>query len=316
MIWPGVPTVPVTRRRDEEFPLDNRKLRRAIDQGAWVRVAPGAFVESADWRSLRPIQRHRLRVKEVADRARAPQVYSHFAAAAALDIDVLGAWPDPVDVTIDRATGGRSGGAIRRHALGLDGIDTIVWNGHLITSPAQTALDLARCLPFTQAVAVIDQAVWVRRRGGPLTTTEELRRLLELSTRRGTGRALRAIAASRPLADNVRETESRLLIVRLGFPSPRLQERRILASGRVVFGDFFFPDANHWGELDGRGKYLSPESDADRSTADIVIDEKNRENEIRRTVRGFSRWEPSDIAPRRLYDILTADGLRSSRPRP
>ena len=68
--------------------------------------------------------------------------------------------------------------------------------------------------------------------------------------------------------------------------------------------------------MGGRGKYLSPEFTEKRPTAEIVIDEKNRENEIRRTVRGFSRWEPSDITPRRLYDILTADGLHSPLPRP
>ena len=52
-------------------------------------------------------------------------------------------------------------------------------------------------------------------------------------------------------------------------------------------------------------------------SADAVIDEKNRENEIRREVRGFSRWDRTDVErPRRLYDILTGDGLRSALPRP
>ena len=51
--------------------------------------------------------------------------------------------------------------------------------------------------------------------------------------------------------------------------------------------------------------------------AAIVIDEKNRENEIRREVRGFSRLEATDADhPRRVYDILTRDGLRSRLPRP
>ena len=97
----------------------------------------------------------------------------------------------------------------------------------------------------------------------------------------------------------------------------RLQERRVLRSGRLVFGDFYFPNHDHWAELDGRGKYRSPDFGADRDPAEIVIDEKNRENEIRREVRGFSRWEPFDADhPRRLYDILTTDGLPSSLPRP
>lgn len=316
METPPMREIQVARRRDDTLPTDSRRLRRAVTAGRWVRVAPGAYVPAREWAAMTPLQQHRLRVKEVADRAKERQVHSHFAAAADHGIEILGGWPTAVDVTIDRATGGRSGGAVRRRALGLDGVEIVQRNGHLVTSAAQTALDLARCLPFVEAVAVVDQAIWARRPGGALTTLDEMRRLLESSSRRGAASALRAMAASRTLADNVRETESRLLIERLGFPTPRLQERRVLPSGRVVFGDFFFPEADHWGELDGRGKYLSPEFGRKRPVAEIVIDEKNRENEIRRTVRGFSRWEPADITPRRLYDILTADGLRSTRPRP
>lgn len=128
---------------------------------------------------------------------------------------------------------------------------------------------------------------------------------------------MRAIAFANSLAANVRETQSRVVIAQLGFPAPRIQERRVLKTGRVVFGDFYFPDHDHWGELDGRGKYVDPEFNADRGAAAHVIEEKNRENEIRREVRGFSRWEPADVdTPVRLYDILTGDGLPSALPRP
>ncbi|WP_295577492.1 hypothetical protein [uncultured Microbacterium sp.] len=126
-----------------------------------------------------------------------------------------------------------------------------------------------------------------------------------------------AVAASASLAANARETQMRLLVIALGFPHPRLQERRRLRSGRLVFGDLYFPEADHWLEIDGRGKYLSPEFSAGRTPAAIVIEEKTRENEIRREVRGFSRLEATDADhPQRVYDVLTADGLRSSKPRP
>ena len=146
---------------------------------------------------------------------------------------------------------------------------------------------------------------------------EEILRLMASSPHRGDARAIRALSFADAGAANVRESQSRVEIVRMGFPKPRTQERRVLPSGRVVFGDFYWPEHDHWGELDGKGKYLSPEFDADRQPSEIVIDEKNRENEIRRGVRGFSRWEPADIDDRRrLYDILTSDGLPSTLPRP
>ena len=187
-----------------------------------------------------------------------------------------------------------------------------------MTTPARTAIDLARALPFVNADAAVDQALWVRRAGGPLTTASALKDLAYgPTTRRGDLHVRRVVDAATHLADNVRESQSRIVISQLGFPTPRLQERRVLPSGRVVFGDFFFPQHDHWAELDGRGKYRSPEYAGTREPADVVIDEKNRENEIRRVVRGFSRWEPRDVdEPRRLYDILTADGLPSRLPRP
>lgn len=312
------PEVRLARRRDLADPPDYRRLRKRVDDGYWTRIAPGVYARTSDWRSLKPIERHRLRVEEVLARLEQPAIVSHFAAAAVWGIDVLGSWPDTVDVTIARTTGGRSGGAIRRRALGVDDLTRVPFGRHEATTPAQTALDLARALPFERAVSAIDQALWTGRPVGPLTTRDEILSLLDAGPpRRGDARARRAVAASETLAANVRETQARLLVVALGFPQPRLQERRVLRSGRVAYGDLYFPDDDHWLEIDGRGKYISPEYGAGRDPAEIVIDEKNRENEIRREVRGFSRFEATDADhPRRVYDILTADGLHSSRPRP
>lgn len=308
----------VVRRRELLDAPDYRRLRRELRAGRWLRVAPGAFVLATDWRALSPLDRHRLRVDEVVVRLAQPAVVSHFAAAALWRIDVLGTWPEEVDVTIPRASGGRSGGAIRRHALGLDGLARVPFGAHEVTTPAQTALDLARSLPFVPAVTAIDQAIWTARPGGALTTAADIVALLDAGEpRRGDARARRAIAASETLAANVRETQMRLVVMALGFGRPRLQERRVLASGRLVFGDLYFAEQDHWVEIDGRGKYLSPEFGAERDPAAIVLSEKSRENEIRREVRGFSRLDALDAdQPRRVYDILTRDGLRSSRPAP
>jgi hypothetical protein len=313
------PTLTVVRRADRPLELiDDRRLRKAIDSGMWVRLGPGAFATADEWSPLSPIEKHRVRVEETARRLRQPAVVSHRAAAAKWDIDILGAWPKYVDVTTSRASGGRSGGTVRRHALGLDGVERLPWGRHEITTPAQTALDLARDLPFLKAVTAVDQAIWTGRPGGALTTIDDIFALMDDEhPRRGDAQALRVLGFANPLAANVRESQSRVVIAELGFPKPRLQERRRLPSGRVVFGDIYFVEEDHWCEIDGRGKYLSPDFGADRPAADIVIDEKNRENEIRREVRGFSRWEATEAdVPRRIWDILTGDGMPCPRPRP
>lgn len=312
------PDVHVARRRDLVVPADNRRLKRLLSSGEWHRVAPGAFADGRQWRDLTAIDRHRLRVFEAIARLPSPTVVSQRAAAAFWDMDVLGDWPSQIDVTTARAPGGRSGGVFRRHAVGLEGVDRIAFGHHEITTAAQTALDLARTLPFMHAVAVVDQALWADRDGGALTTKEEILALMTATApRRGDVRARRVIDAAETGAANVRETQTRLVIAALGFPIPRLQERRVLRSGRLVFGDMYFPEHDHWLEVDGRGKYLSPQFGPDRRPADIVIDEKNRENEIRREVRGFSRLEAADADhPGRVYDILVGDGLPPAKPRP
>jgi len=313
-----LPAVDVIRRSERVDPLSERKLRALITAGDWTRVAPGAFVRTADRVGLKPRQQHVLRVLEITRRLRSCVVIARYAAAAVHGIDILGAWPTTVDVLRPPAGGGRSSGWIRRHPTNLDAVAVEPFGEHLITTPAQTALDLARTLPFAGGAAVVDQAIWTQRSGGALTTPADLHARSEADPdHRGYARALRAIDFANPRAANVRETQSRVVIAQLGFPAPRIQECRTLRSGRLVFGDFYFPSHDHWGEFDGHGKYLDPEFDTDRDAAAHVIEEKNRENEIRREVRGFSRWEPADVdTPVRLYDILTGDGLPSSLPRP
>lgn len=310
--------IDIIRRTDRDDPIDDRKLRKLLVSGEWIRVAPGAYARAVEWRAGTALDRQRTRVSEVARRMRRPATLSHFAAAAIHGIDILGPWPRLVDVTVPRSSGGRSTGDIRRRTREHGEPASEPWGRHRVTTPAQTALDLARVLPFVDGVAVVDQAIHSGRPGGALTTRAEIEGLWVLdAAHRGNPRASRAISFANPLAANVRESQSRVVLARLGFPTPRLQERRVLRSGRLVFGDFFFPTYDHWAELDGRGKYRSPDFGADRDPAAIVIDEKNRENEIRREVRGFSRWEPFDADnPRLLYDILTSDGLPSCLPRP
>lgn len=312
-------TITLIRRSDRPLEhIDDRRLRRAIDSGQWQRIVPGAFAETSDWSRLSRIERQRLFVDEATRRLRHPAVVSHSSAASKWDIDVLGPWPTRLDITTGVRSGGRSSGRVKRHALGLDDVERVAWGDHEITTPAQTALDLARTLPFVKAVSAVDQAIWTGRRGGALTTIDDIRtRLDDSRPRPGDARARRVLDFANPLAANVRESQSRVVVVQLGFPMPLVQVSRRLRSGRLAISDLFFEREDHWCEIDGRGKYLSPEFGAARRPNEIVIDEKNRENEIRREVRGFSRWEAIEAdSPRRIWDILTGDGMPCSKTRP
>lgn len=304
------------RRENDGEPVNDRRLRARLQAGEVVRIAPGAYADGAEWRRLRPLERHAQVVWEASARLRPGQVFSHFAAAALHGIDILGRWPSTVDVAVPASGGGRSTGFVRRHATGR-GVATVVWGEHAATTPLQTAVDLMSILRFPEGVAVADQALWRRREPAPLVTLDDL--LAEAADRSGRGcaRASRAAQSATPLSDSVRESQSRVLISVMGFPPPEIQARFVLSTGREAWTDFFWRDHSHIGEFDGAGKYRDPELLRGRTPEQVVLEEKDREDELRRQVRAFSRWRvPALAEPRRLYDILVAAGLPTSRPRP
>ncbi|GAB3616093.1 hypothetical protein GCM10027416_06500 [Okibacterium endophyticum] len=307
----------IRRREVAARGIADYRLQTRVKRGEIVRVVTGAYLNTADWRALVEMEQHRMRVLATSERVRSGVVYSHFAAAALWGIRLLGRWPRLVDVTLDRASGGRSTGGLRRRCTGLDGVEVTTVDGLTVTTPAQTAVDLARVLPFADAVVALDSAQWSRRRP-VLAQRDEILFLIERARgKRGYRRVRAAAEFSTSLSDSPAESESRVQLHLLGFPEPVLQKRFLTPGGKEYFTDFYWEECDHIGEADGRSKYRDPLFLHGRTPEQAVIDEKNRENELRRLVTGFSRWEPRDLhPPSRLYDILIGDGLPSARPRP
>lgn len=307
------------RARDRTAnPIDYRYVRRALVAETATRVAPGTYAATNQWQKLKPIQQHLLRVREAMERSRGTLLLSHLAAAARWEIDILGAWPTRVDTRVERATGGRASGLLRRHAWGVDGADIAAWEGHLVTSPAQTVVDLASVLSYTSAVIVMDQVLWGRRQGGALATREDVRRVIaESAPLRGIRKIERAFEFATSLSDSVRESQSRVVMHELGFPEPILQHPVRLLDGRWAYPDFYFADFDHAAEFDGVGKYLDPELLAGRTSGQALIAEKDRADALARVVATLSRWRtPALRDPRVLFDILTAAGLPTRKQRP
>ena len=305
------------RRENDGEPVNDRRLRAAIAGGRITRITRGAYVDASQWRLLKPQARHAQLVWEAAARTDSSLTFSHWAAAALHGIDILGSWPSDIDTTIEATTGGRSSGTFRRHARRLEGVETETWGPHRITTALQTAVDLAASLRFAEAVAAVDQALWHRRAGGALVSPTALVEAAHNLTGRGAARAARAAEFAVPLSDSVRESQSRVLIHVMGFPAPELQARFALSNGRNAFTDFFWREHRHIGEFDGAAKYRDPELLRGRTAEEVLLAEKDREDDLRRQVSHFSRWRaPALDQPRLLFDILTAAGLPTRRPRP
>jgi hypothetical protein len=99
--------------------------------------------------------------------------------------------------------------------------ETCVIEGMRVTTPARTALDLARRYPVDAAVVAIDALTRATRLKVPAIEAQARR----YPGRRGLKRALMALDLVDPGAESPPETRLRLLIVRAGFPRPQTQLR-------------------------------------------------------------------------------------------
>ena len=197
-----------------------------------------------------------------------------------------------------------------------------------ITSPARTALDLARIAPFRDRRR--RQSI---RASGPLatvgaltTTSRAIFALLDGRPRpphRGNARARRA-AGLRPAACCERDARRRVdvVVARLGLS--RNHDSRsdaCSAADDCVFGDFFFPEADHLAvSSDGRGQIPQPRTRSEAATA--LRDRHRREGTVRTRSAGKSGAsrdrEPSDARQSSAGCTTSSrrDGLHSRLPRP
>lgn len=117
-------------------------------------------------------------------------------------------------------------------------------------------------------------------------------------------------------AESVGESVSRVRMDQWGLEPPQLQVRCDvdLDGGSRVRVDFFWPEHGIVGEFDGLTKYQKPELLAGRRPEDVVVEEKLREDALRRLGLRVVRWVWADLRrPSRLRDLLVAAGVPRSR---
>lgn len=294
------------------------RLRRAAERGVLHRLARGAYVHAESWQGLTDAQRYALRVRAAGLNRRGDAVISHQSAAALWGLPMLAAWPAEVHLLVERSAGGRSKPGVRKHALGITAEDVTVIDGLQITTVARTVVDLSATVDLKSAVAAVDRALFIDRRGGlsPLTTKAELlatwQRMLPF---RGSVCARAIIEFGSHKSGSPLESGSRVNVALSGFPEPELQHPFII-DGDYYEADFYWRQFNAVGEADGRGKYFDPRMLAGRTPEEAVYLEKLREDAIRRVVSRFTRWDfPTGMSQYRLRSRLLELGLPMSRAR-
>jgi hypothetical protein len=289
---------------------ESEALGRGVTRGTHLRLVPGVFVAKATWDAASETSRALMRITAVASTLSPDTVFSHTAAAIGMGLPLLGSAPARIDVTIPTGNGGRGSRNVFRHVAPLDDTEVIRLGGFWLTSPARTIADLARTLPFTEAVATADAALHRKRKPRPLLTLDELSAAVETQQQRWGAAKLRRVAEfATPLSDSVKESQSRCLIHLAGFPAPVLQQEWRDRRGLIGYSDFWWPEHNLVGEYDGLVKYLKEEFRRGRTESQVVVDEKRREDRLRACGPRVTRWVNTDLTPARLTRHLVEAGL-------
>jgi hypothetical protein len=150
-----------------------------------------------------------------------------------------------------------------------DGAPLVVVDGRPMTSPAWTAIEVARSLRRPRALATLDAAL----RSQTCALPELWRAAVEQKGRRG----IVAVRDLLPLADaraeSPMESESRLMMIDGGLPLPHLQYEVIDGNGERRRLDFAWPEFRVAAEYDGMEWHSGPEAmRRDRRRASALLD--------------------------------------------
>jgi hypothetical protein len=267
------------------------EVRRLLRIGDLTRVRRGSYV--AGPLPEEPARRHRLAITAAVRALADDAVVSHVSAAALHDLPLWNVSLARVHVTRARPTGGRRGRIVHVHTAPLHVDEITVVDGIVVTSVARTVVDVARTVPFEQAIVVLDAAFARELIDGPQLAEA----LLRVVGWRGAPAARRAVAFAEPGAESVGESRSRVAIMHAHLPQPVLQWEVLDGPGRLIGrADFGWPALGAVGEFDGGAKYgrlLRP----GQSPGDVVFAEKVREDAMRATGLGMARWTWAELGP-------------------
>ncbi|EGD53627.1 type IV toxin-antitoxin system AbiEi family antitoxin [Gordonia neofelifaecis] len=285
--------------------ISDVQIAKAINDNRIEVVARGAYAPTSDLpadpgEAFR--ERYRRRslaaaagLARTGDEVRA---VSHQSAAALLGLGLLMPNRRAVHITTGRNSGGNAFPSRVIHASRLADDDVVDLGGLRVTGPARTAVDIALTeTDFARILAVFDSAL---RMG---VSREELESRLS-GPRRGVARARYVLAFADGLSDNPGESWGRAQMIEAEFPIPILQAVHHLEDGHRAICDYDW-EGRVVGEFDGHGKYLREELRSGEDVADVVLREKERENQLRDLDLGVVRWGWERLKQRTLIPYLS-----------
>lgn len=286
-----------------DHPAEVKRLDRA---GALHRVRPGVFAAADEWAGLRPWEQYEQRIEGVAQTWLDP-VFCLESAAPSHRLPLFGETRDIHLLSPDGTS--RRVGDVVLHGY-TERPKTVVRDGRHVTDMDETTLALCRALPPAFALAVADAALRMGEAIGKRLDLGERGR--ERPDRRGLRQLDWVQCHANARAESPGESVSRAVIFWLGYEDPDIQEE-FFYEGFTDRSDFYWRRLRRIGESDGYGKYNAADAE---ETKQRFIDEKLREDRLRRYEDGFIRWDWSDsvkVTP--LDRKLRVGGIPLVRPR-
>ncbi|KQO62283.1 hypothetical protein [Curtobacterium sp. Leaf261] len=308
--------------RAEDIPLSRtssstraeaRALQRLAQTGTLSRIRPGVFADTAAVAGLDLRGRHVLAIRAALPKTPSTSMLSHLSAVALYGWPHIGAWPSRVHAVDTAASREIHRDAVTLHRS-LDGPvepATHVFEGRMVLPPTATAVETARTVPFSQALVILDHVL----RSG-ITTLDRLVERVAWSSARGRGTAELAVLRASGRRESVGESFAAARMIEIGAPRFEEQHEFRSADGTVDRVDFWLPEFGVVVEFDGRQKYVDPAMRHGRSGADVLWDEKRREDRLRAhpDVCGVIRvrwWHLVD--PDRLRALFREHGVPVTR---
>jgi hypothetical protein len=198
---------------------------------------------------------------------------SHESAAVLLGLPLLRLPPHPIGT---RERGAWRGGGMRIRIAPLPPTHLTVVQGLSATGVPRTVADIARTLPFRDAVVVGDAAL---RRGVPRSVLAET--IDECAGWADVGKARQAIGFLDGRSESALESVSRAIMHERDLPPPEIQITVEYSETIFYRLDFYWRAQRVIGEADGLSKYQTP---------DVLRAEKVRQEHLEQMDHNIVRW--------------------------
>jgi hypothetical protein len=283
-----------TRQQALEQGETDQSLHAALRSGTLVRLRYGAYAPALGLADLDERARHLLLARACVAQQRGRVALAGPTASLFHGYDVFGH-----DLTIvhlarlDGGSGRRESGIVHHRlgdavALGVRPHDEV-----LVVSPEDAVWQVALMSNLEGGVVTADSALHQSE-----TMPARLALVMARSqTQPGSRTARLALRLARKESESPGESLTRIACYRHGIPAPTLQHRVVDHTGHLIGrADFYWEQFRLLGEFDGRIKYERLLKDGETST-DAVVREKRREDDMRATSCGMSRFVWAEVQP-------------------